>query len=164
MNLEQLVRNMVVENVTGVKPVQVELTENEVRLAAIQKLKEIQAQITEINFLDVVAVMRPENPLKKDVEAMEIALADVRAQVEKFVVDNQFDAVEAEQQANEEEPEEESTEEPEEETPEESEEEPEEVKESAALKLELLNDINQKLGLMHLGTLKRVAAILKQAK
>ena len=45
MNLEQTVRNMVVENLNP-QP----LMESKVKLAAIQKLKEIQAKLTEINF------------------------------------------------------------------------------------------------------------------
>lgn len=92
MNLEQTVRTMVVENVN-----RQQLDESEVKLAAIQKLKEIQAQLTQINFLDVVNVMKPDNPLKKEVENMEKELADVRQAVEKFVVANQFDAIDEEE-------------------------------------------------------------------
>jgi hypothetical protein len=47
----------------------VTLNEGSVKLEAIKSLKNIQAQLTTINFLDVLSVMNNDNPLKKDVES-----------------------------------------------------------------------------------------------
>lgn len=73
---------------------QKELNENAVKLEAMLALKEIQAQLTTINFLDVLSVMDPNNPLKKDVMKFEEQLATMRAGIETFIVDNQFDSAE----------------------------------------------------------------------
>ena len=72
------------------------LNESPVKLEAIQALKEIQANLTTINFLDVISVMDPSNPLKSDIEQFEMALADIRGGIEEFIVANQFDIEEEE--------------------------------------------------------------------
>ena len=126
MKLEQMVRDMVMENMNPTTT-KVNLQENEIKLAAIIGLKEIQAQLTGINFLEVISVMAPENPLKQQVEEFEVSLASLRQSIESFVVDNQFDAAEepeeepeaeAEPEDEDVEDEDDTEEEPEEEEPE----------------------------------------------
>jgi len=73
---------------------QKDLNENAIKLEAMLALKEIQAQLTTINFLDVLSVMDPANPLKEEVMEFENQLAVMRSGIEQFIVDNQFDSAE----------------------------------------------------------------------
>jgi hypothetical protein len=74
----------------------VTLNEGSVKLEAIKNLKNIQAQLTTINFLDVLSVMNNDNPLKKDVESFEGILTDLRVKMEEFINANQYDATDPE--------------------------------------------------------------------
>lgn len=67
--------------------------ENEIRVEALKNVKEIQSQLTVISFLDVLAVMDPANPLRKQVEEFEEGLTALRQGIEQFVAENQFDTV-----------------------------------------------------------------------
>ena len=67
------------------------LLENSVKLEVIQSIKEIQAQLTQINFLDVLSMMDGSNPLKKDIEGFETVLSELRTSIETLVSDNHFD-------------------------------------------------------------------------
>lgn len=90
---------------------EVTVTENEVKFQALAKMKEIQSALADLTFLDVIAVMNPENPLKKEVQKMETQINDLTKVVGDFVEANMADATEVGDEP--EEPEEE-TEEPEE--------------------------------------------------
>ena len=73
------------------------LTENEIKFEALAVMKEIHGQLAELTFVDVIAVMREENPLRKDVTALEVELNELTNKVGQFVTDNLDDAVELEQ-------------------------------------------------------------------
>lgn len=59
--------------------------EKDIRFEALQSLRQIQAELTKLNFLDVIAIMRPENPLKKDVLQFEDDLNDLTNRIGAFI-------------------------------------------------------------------------------
>ena len=73
------------------------LSENEIKFEALSVMKEIHGQLADLTFVDVIAVMREENPLRKDVTKLEEELNELTMKVGKFVTDNLDDAVELEQ-------------------------------------------------------------------
>lgn len=72
------------------------LSENEIKFEALSVMKEIHSQLAELSFVDVIAVMREENPLRKDVTVLEKELNDLTNKVGQFVTDNLADAVDME--------------------------------------------------------------------
>lgn len=70
-----------------------------VKLDVIKSIKEIQSQLTSITFLDALSKVHTDNPIKKDVEALETGLSELRKSIEDFVTKNHFDS--AERQADE---------------------------------------------------------------
>ena len=70
-----------------------------VKLDVIKSIKEIQAQLTSITFLDALSRIHTENKIKTDVEGFETTLSDLRKSIEEFITDNHFDS--AERQADE---------------------------------------------------------------
>lgn len=73
------------------------INENEIKFQALAVMKEIHSALAELTFVDVIAVMREENPLRKDVTALEKELNDLTTKVGDFVTNNLDDAVELEQ-------------------------------------------------------------------
>lgn len=73
-----------------------ELSENEIKFKALTVMKEIHAHLAELTFVDVISVMREENPLRKDIGAFEKELNELTNKVGQFVTDNLDDAVELE--------------------------------------------------------------------
>lgn len=76
---------------------EVKIDESEIKFQALANMKEIHSALAELTFLDVIQVMREENPLKKDVQKFEEELNALTEKVGKFVTDNMKDAVEMEQ-------------------------------------------------------------------
>jgi hypothetical protein len=105
------------------------LKENEVKLEVMRTIKDLQAQLTTVSFLDALAMMDPSNPLKKELESFESDIATLRTNIEGFVVSNQFDIPSEVEEVPEEEI-------PEEEIPEEKPKEKKEDKEKAKKKEE----------------------------
>lgn len=79
-----------------------QLEENAVRFAALEAMKNVQATLAGISLLDVLGVMKPDNPLKADVLAMETQLHDLSAGIGQFIADNIADVETEEQEAGEE--------------------------------------------------------------
>ena len=71
-----------------------DLNENEIKYQALENMKEIQAQLGSISFIDVISVMRDDNPLKTEVFEMEDMLHNLTVTVSQFINDNLPDAVE----------------------------------------------------------------------
>lgn len=70
-----------------------ELTESEVKFAALEEMKAIQTTLGSISFISVISVMREENPLKEQVHQFENQLHELTVGVSKFINDNLKDAV-----------------------------------------------------------------------
>lgn len=70
------------------------LAENAVKLNVMKGIKEIQAALTTISFLDVLASIDVNNPVIKKVQEFETMLSDLRNNIEKFVAENHFDSAE----------------------------------------------------------------------
>ena len=85
-----------------------ELNETEIRFEALTRLREIQSQLVGISFLEVIAIMKEDNPLKKDVLTFQDELDKLTSAVGEFVskskndVDYQLSDDEKEQSAEEE--------------------------------------------------------------
>lgn len=69
------------------------LTESKVKFEALNVMKEIQTTLSGLTFLDVIAVMREENPLRKEVHELEAMLHELTGKVGDFIADNIEDAV-----------------------------------------------------------------------
>jgi hypothetical protein len=67
------------------------INEKDMRFEALQMLRSTQAKLTELNFLEVIALMRPENPLKKDVLKFEEDLNDLTNRIGQFIQDAKND-------------------------------------------------------------------------
>ena len=59
--------------------------ETDMRFEALQMLRATQASLTELNFLEVISLMRTENPLKKDVLKFEEDLNDLTNRIGAFI-------------------------------------------------------------------------------
>ena len=59
--------------------------ETDMRFEALQMLRATQASLTELNFLEVISLMRAENPLKKDVLKFEEDLNDLTNRIGAFI-------------------------------------------------------------------------------
>jgi len=70
-----------------------EINERPIKFEALNTMKEIQTTLSGLSFLDVIAVMREENPLKKEVHELENKLHDLTQAVGQFIADNIEDAV-----------------------------------------------------------------------
>lgn len=70
-----------------------DLSENEVKFAALEEMKNIQATLGSISFISVISVMREDNPLKAEVHDFEQLLHELTVQVSTFINDNLPDAV-----------------------------------------------------------------------
>jgi len=70
------------------------LQESEIKYQALENMKSIQAQLGSISFIDVISVMREDNPLKPEVFEMENKLHELTVIVSQFINDNLKDAVE----------------------------------------------------------------------
>ena len=70
-----------------------ELDESKIKFEALNVMKEIQTTLSGLSFLDVIAVMREENPLKKEVHDLESKLHELTQMVGQFIADNIEDAV-----------------------------------------------------------------------
>ena len=92
----------------------------DMKFEALSQLRELQSNLVAISFLPVIAIMKPENPLKKEVLKFQDNLDELTMQIQQFISSAKNDI----DYAEEEEPEE-GEEEPEEEEPEEGEEEEE---------------------------------------
>lgn len=73
------------------------LNESEVKFEALAIMKKIHSSLATLSFVDVIAKMREENPLRKDVNELEKALNVLTTQVGEFVTNNLEDAVDLEQ-------------------------------------------------------------------
>ena len=73
------------------------LKENEIKFEALSVMKDIHSALADLSFVGVIAKMRPENPLKKDVTALEKELNELTNKVGQFVTDNLSDATDVEQ-------------------------------------------------------------------
>ena len=119
----------------------VNLNEKEMKFQALSIAKDLHTQLAQISFIDMLAVMNPENPAKKEVQALEAKINDITSEVGEFIQKYIPDVAAAEvgdleDEEPEEEPEEEeedSKKKPEKDSDEEPE-EPEEVKESIKFK------------------------------
>jgi len=98
----------------------------DMRFEALSQLREIQSNLVGISFLPVIAIMRPENPLKSDVLKFQDDLDELTMAIQQFIssAKNDLDYKPAEDEAGEEEGEEA----PEEEAPAEDEEKEEKPK------------------------------------
>lgn len=96
------------------KETQEELSENAVRWAALEKMREVQTQLSALSLIDVLSVMKPENPLRQQVIDMEAIIHDITNQMGEFINDNLADAEDIPGEGDVESPEEEEVEEPEE--------------------------------------------------
>lgn len=105
------------------------LHESEVKYQALLKMKEIQNSLSAITFIDILSVMKEENPLKKVVAELETKVNDLTNEVGKFVTDNMADATDIEASDEQKEPRKPKKEEPEEEEDEEEIEDEEETEE-----------------------------------
>jgi outer membrane biosynthesis protein TonB len=85
--------------------------EKDMRFEALQMLREVQAELTRLNFLEVISLMKPTNPLKKTVLSFEEDLNDLTNRIGAFIQDAKNDV---EYQPSEEETEEDKPEENEE--------------------------------------------------
>ena len=73
---------------------QILMKENAVKLSVMKGLKEIQASLTNISFLDVLASIDVNNPVVAKIQEFETLLSELRKGIEDFVVDNHFDSAE----------------------------------------------------------------------
>jgi hypothetical protein len=73
------------------------IVEAEVKFQALAVMKEIHSALADLSFVDVIAKMREENPLRKDVTELEKELNELTNKVGQFVTDNLADSVELEQ-------------------------------------------------------------------
>jgi hypothetical protein len=64
------------------------IQENQIKYQALQLLREVQADLTRINFLEVLSLMKAENPLRKDINKYETILNDLTTEIGKFIQDN----------------------------------------------------------------------------
>jgi hypothetical protein len=78
--------------------------EKDMRFEALQMLRQTQAALTEINFLEVISLMRPENPHKKTILQFEEDLNDLTNRIGAFIQEAKND-VEYEGEEEPEEPE-----------------------------------------------------------
>lgn len=106
------------------------LLESEMKFQALGMAKELHNKLAGLTFIDMLAVMSPDNPAKKEVQDLETAINALTSEVGEFIQKYIPDVADAdvgdtEEYAKPEEPEEEPKEEPKEE-PEEPEEEPKE--------------------------------------
>ena len=69
------------------------LTESEIKFQALNTMKEIQQTLSALSFLDVIALMKEDNPLKKNVHDLENTLHKLTTDVGQFINDNMEDAV-----------------------------------------------------------------------
>jgi len=73
------------------------IDESEIKFQALSVMKEMHSNLADITFLDVLAVMSEDNPLKKDVQKLEIELNTLTKNVSDFIEKNMNDAVDMEQ-------------------------------------------------------------------
>lgn len=83
MNFRDLLRNNV--------------NESEIKFQALSVMKEMHSNLADITFLDVLAVMAEDNPLKKDVQKLEVQLNTLTKNVSDFIEKTMVDAVDMEQ-------------------------------------------------------------------
>jgi len=55
------------------------------RFEALAQLREIQSNLVGISFLPVIAIMKQENPLKKDVLKFQDRLDELTAEIQSFI-------------------------------------------------------------------------------
>lgn len=82
------------------------ISENAIKYEALENMKQIQGVLGSISFIDVIGVMREDNPLKAEVLEMEDMLHELTVTVSSFINDNLKDAEvnpEADQEAEREE-------------------------------------------------------------
>jgi uncharacterized membrane protein YukC len=91
-----------------------EINENKMKFEALSIAKDIHGNLANITFLDMIAVMNPDNPAKKEVQELEKKLNDLTGEVgefiQKYIPDVQDAEVGDEREDSEEEPEEEEPE------------------------------------------------------
>lgn len=63
----------------------------DLRFEALSQLREIQANLVSISFLPVIAIMKPENPLKKNVLAFQDKLDGLTIEIQNFISDAKND-------------------------------------------------------------------------
>lgn len=63
----------------------------DMKYEALSQLREIQSQLVGLSFLSVIAIMRPENPLKKQIIAFQDDLDQLSIQVGEFISDAKND-------------------------------------------------------------------------
>ena len=88
-----------------------QLNEKSIRFAALQQLREIQANMVSVSFLPVIGIMKENNPYIKNIIEFQDKLDSLTMEVQKFISDakNGVDYKEPDEEADEEadEPEEE---------------------------------------------------------
>jgi len=63
------------------------ITEN-IKYTALQLLRETQAELTRINFLEVISLMSPNNPNIKEIYGYEESLNDITNKIGEFIQKN----------------------------------------------------------------------------
>ena len=88
-----------------------QLNEKSIRFAALQQLREIQANMVSVSFLPVIGIMKENNPYIKNIIGFQDKLDSLTMEVQQFISDakNGVDYKEPDEEA--EEPEEEPEEE-----------------------------------------------------
>jgi hypothetical protein len=64
---------------------QKDLQESEMKYQALSMAKETHSQLAELTFIEMLSMMSPENPAKKEVQALEAELNDLTNKVGDFI-------------------------------------------------------------------------------
>lgn len=89
----------------------------DLKFEALSQLREIQSNLVGISFLPVIAIMKPENPLKKEVLEFQDGLDELTMKIQNFISSAKNDITYDSEEGEEPESEEPEAEEPEAEEP-----------------------------------------------
>lgn len=59
--------------------------ENEMKFQALGMAKELHSQLAELTFLEMLAVISPDNPAKKEIQSLETKLNDLTSEIGDFI-------------------------------------------------------------------------------
>lgn len=62
------------------------INEGEMRYQALAMAKEVHSQLADLTFVEMLSVMNPNNPAKKEVQELEKKLNDLTREVGDFVI------------------------------------------------------------------------------
>ena len=62
-----------------------QINENEMRYQALEIAKNIHTELAQLSFIEMLAVMNPQNPAKKEVQALEGKINDLTNEIGDFI-------------------------------------------------------------------------------